>query len=857
MIKKMKNISKVLLIVLVLCLSVSACKKDKGDDNTGGQTPSVEITKELLEALPFNDLTVAYDGNKHSILIDNIYEDQGVTITYTNNEQTTPGTYNVSAAIKCDGVKTVYKRAVLTIEKGLSSIEVPETQTFNLSTGTPAITYTNVHNTKQNLVVIDENGKQVKVSELVKPGVYALEVYLPSNVYYNESNHVNVEFTVIKSQFDVVYESKKVIADGNTHTLELTGTIPSGYTVEYENNSGSVDGKYFAVAKIKDSSGNLVETHRAVLEIDNPENEEFKEYLDEFFVWYLEGDQLAVNVYCENPINFGLEHYEAKWYTYTPITQENIEHDLKLFIEELENIKQYEEQPLNNLQETMYETLYKFLEYYVNYYSINDVFYMEILYIDQFGGYVADFGTYMESYSLRSEVEVKDIVDYIESTTTAFHSYLDFVEAKTQHGYPLSNFTINEMRSYLLDIIEQGNNYYLKDIINEKIDKLDFLSASQKTQYKNDVAYAIEHNFIPAVQDLYDGLASYLDLLPTEEEGYLSTYENGKETYLLGLKRLLGYSDLDIEDYIDEIDYELKAAIRDVMSAQSTIISKYGVSTYDELEAIIGSVSVGGILPSEMMEYLKEFAKTIVPELKSNPDIVISNMDDAAAKKSNAVAYYMKSEIDNNGSEYITLNPVKLKDSPSMDTLDTLAHEGYPGHLYAYVFSKELGLSNIATIMTSTAHAEGWATYVQLKLYEYIKENSNEEKTRLVMDYLYANQMSAFLLEARLDAGIQYEGWGVNEVANYMNYIGYNGDAAQEIYDLLIEIPTQYASYGVGKLVFVKLHEKAKKVLGGYYDEIEFNTMLLSKGWTDLEILEDTYEEYMIAKCHECGIAYN
>ena len=80
-----------------------------------------------------------------------------------------------------------------------------------------------------------------------------------------------------------------------------------------------------------------------------------------------------------------------------------------------------------------------------------------------------------------------------------------------------------------------------------------------------------------------------------------------------------------------------------------------------------------------------------------------------ALKVSNAVAYYMKSALDNTGSEYITLNPVKLGSSTSNDVLGTLAHEGYPGHLYAYVYSKELGLSNIATVMTSTAHGEGWA----------------------------------------------------------------------------------------------------------------------------------------------------
>ena len=66
---------------------------------------------------------------------------------------------------------------------------------------------------------------------------------------------------------------------------------------------------------------------------------------------------------------------------------------------------------------------------------------------------------------------------------------------------------------------------------------------------------------------------------------------------------------------------------------------------------------------------IKEFAKTIVPELKSNPDIVIKEMDEAAAKVSNAVAFYRKSPLDNTGSEYITLNPIKIGESTINDTL--------------------------------------------------------------------------------------------------------------------------------------------------------------------------------------------
>ena len=284
-------------------------------------------------------------------------------------------------------------------------------------------------------------------------------------------------------------------------------------------------------------------------------------------------------------------------------------------------------------------------------------------------------------------------------------------------------------------------------------------------------------------------------------------------------------------------------------------MKKYNITSQTALDALFEKYVIYNGTPEQMMEYLKEFAPSIVPMLKTDPDISIKEMDLASAKVSNAVAYYMKSPLDNTGTEDITLNPEKL--GGLNDVLSTLAHEGYPGHLYAYVKSKEIGQHHLSTIMTSTAHAEGWATYVELKLYEYVMANTNDLGLINVVSYLYANQLMGFLLETRIDVGIHYEGWTVADCSKYLYLLGYNKDAAPEIYNLIIEMPSQYAAYGYGKVFFVKIHNEAKEILGIHYDEVEFNEMIHSRGWTNLGELENTYNEYMLAKCHKLGIEYN
>ena len=179
--------------------------------------------------------------------------------------------------------------------------------------------------------------------------------------------------------------------------------------------------------------------------------------------------------------------------------------------------------------------------------------------------------------------------------------------------------------------------------------------------------------------------------------------------------------------------------------------------------------------------------------------------------------------------------------------------------LSAYCYSKELDLHPFSTIMTSTAHAEGWATYVEFQLYEYAKQiHSDIPNYDIAMDYLYGAALSNYMLEARIDLGIFYEGWEPEDINACLQRVmpGYSYNDVNALYNQFLEMPAVYHSYGYGKYVFYSYHEEAKKYLGDSYDEVEFNAMLLSKGWTDLSILEETYFDYMNTKCHELGIEF-
>ncbi len=808
-----------------------------------------ELDLELLESIEYVNKEVSYNGKEQSLVIGELPE--GVTAKYKNNVGTDAGKYKASVELTL-GTQSVTKEATLIINKAKATITAETNQTIvNYGSVLPKAT---IDSDSEITYTWYKNGVKLTNQNVRTAGEYTVKLSAKATKNYQIPKTVEVNVKLVDSLYNLDFVSETFVYDGTQKEIKLSGDVPSNVTVEYDDNVGTDVGTYYATAKVKDSTGKVVETHGAVLNIVNPHNEDFDAYCDEFFIWYLEGDQYACNLFMENPKDFGLEHYDAEWYTYNEI--ENIEealaHDKALYQEELNKLETFKDARLSPEQLITYEQIEGLLKYQVEWCSINDVIYMENLYIDQFGGYVSDFNSCMEDYLVRKEQDVIDIIDFIESTDTAFASYLVYLDEKTEAGYGLSDVTLNGMIDYIDDLLDE-EEYYLIEILRQKINGLTFLDDNQKASYIAEMEQACNGTLVVAAKDLRDGLEKYVGKLPEEKEGYWTKYENGATLYKLELGDLLGYEDLDIEAYLKELDAAFLDTYGTSNASSSLASRKIGdVEKYLEKNPIFEGT------PDEMVEFLREFAKTIVPELENDPTVYVKEMDEATAKVSTAVAYYRKSALDNTGAEYITLNPLKLGDAPTYEVLGTMAHEGYPGHLYAYCYSKELDLHPFSVVNTSTAHAEGWATYVEFQLYEYAKTIHKQENYNVAMDYLIGNHLTSFMLEARIDLGIFYEGWKAEDINACLQRVlpGYSFNDVDSLYNQFLEMPTTYHAYGYGKYIFYSYHQEAKQYLGDSYDEKEFNAMLLSKGWTNLAILEETYTEYMKAKCHELGIEF-
>lgn len=549
----------------------------------------------------------------------------------------------------------------------------------------------------------------------------------------------------------------------------------------------------------------------------------------DFSVTMMSGDAFVWNAYSATPYEtYGYVVPDNQtWYSYHGMSDNNQIRTLNyLFDLYADELSHYKLSDLSGSAAITYRTLDNALDTYRSYYKSKYAKKFEILggsYISDEGGHVADFAQSFENFEFRSEKDVAHLLSVTQSTGEAFETYLDFAHDRVTAGYPLYDYTINSMRDYLNDVCEKGEEFYLYALADKKIDDAAFLNEASKTKYKSDFKAALDNSFLVGVKTLYDGLDEYTGKVTKTNKSYLAAAgDAGKAYYEWLFRQKTGIKNANLTNVFNElvVAYNNYLDRRDGALEEIDALQQTDKATYDEFYEYYNETKVllGLTDPQEILDYLKTAAKDIVPDLKTQPDIGFKYMDDTVAEITNALAYYMRTPLDQtDSSEKITLNGYQMQQNPA-DLLTTIAHEGYPGHLYAHVNSKENGTSLLSTCLSNLAFGEGWANYVELVLLDNIAKTANTA-TAKYCEYKKYQILAGYVGMALYDLNINYFGKSAEELGG------------SDVIEMLMEIPAAYIPYGYGMYTMYTLHEKAKNALGNKYSEVDFNGALLSEGF--------------------------
>lgn len=423
----------------------------------------------------------------------------------------------------------------------------------------------------------------------------------------------------------------------------------------------------------------------------------------------------------------------------------------------------------------------------------------------------------LSEYQFYDREDVDTYLALLKTTGEYFDSLIRFEREKSEAGLFMPDYAADQVAEQCQAFIDMGNSNYLYSTFADRIEDVDELDEKEKSDYIQDNALMVNDYVIPAYEKLISEIQN-LKGSGKNEKG-LVYLPGGEEYYELAVQMAAG-SDRSVEEMRDLT----RRQITDDLEAMEEVL---GI-TADEAQEAAASMEQESaeLILSHLREELKN-AFPEAPEVSLEVKFVPEEMEEHLSP-----AFYMIPAIDNTEENVIYINQAQMGDDLTLFT--TLAHEGYPGHLYQTVYYESTDPEPIRSVLDFGGYVEGWATYAEMGSY-YLAPLSKEQAT-----LLQKNSSIILGLYALADIGIHYDGWSRMDTAAFFSAYGItDAEAVERIYDLIIGSPANYLKYYIGYVEFLELKKDWVREMGDDFSQKEFHEAVLKVGPAPFDIVED------------------
>ena len=546
----------------------------------------------------------------------------------------------------------------------------------------------------------------------------------------------------------------------------------------------------------------------------------FSEFCEELFVSEVSSNTINLHFTLSDPSSYGISGAPI---TLGEISDRAADETNASLENTLNALKQFDYGSLTKQEQLTYDVLMDSLTHQLS----GSSFYLYEEYLNPASGIQSQLPVLYEEYRFHSEQDVKDYLKLIALTGSYFKSIASFEKEKADAGLFMSDAACDKVIAQCKDFVSDKENHYLIMTFDHKVDALASLTETQREQYKKENETLVKEVIFPA----YEKLSAVLSALKGsgKNDKGLCYFDNGKAYYETLFYHNTGCSDRikDVETKIDNqrlLDLKAAIALTDVNPSIPEICENYSIPDTDPQ----------AILDSLQQNMLAQFPAP--PKTTYTVSPIEECMQDYMAP-----AFYITAPLDDYEQNSIFING--KTPSHTMRYFTTLAHEGFPGHLYQTVMSYEAGLPPIRFLLNYPGYIEGWATYVEMLSYQYATLPSDAAQ------WMAYNQSALLSLYASTDIGIHYEGWDLADTIKFWKSYGISDvETIQELYQYIISEPANYLKYYVGYLEFLELQNTAKEMFQTDYRDVDFHRALLTIGPAPFDLIEKYLPFYYSSK---------
>lgn len=455
------------------------------------------------------------------------------------------------------------------------------------------------------------------------------------------------------------------------------------------------------------------------------------------------------------------------------------------------------------------------------------------------GGVQAEYPILLAEYTFHSVKDVEEYLTLLTQYDTFFEQICSFEKEKAKRGLFMNGTAVDNLITQCHAFLpEHSEDSFWETTFKERLDQIKELNQEEKNSLISQNHEILQEHVFPA----YHNLIAVLKALKKEGKNPqgLCHFENGKKYYELLVKSTTGSArsipqlQKMTEEQREQNLSELTQITEKLTKETLAPVSKRKNTSHNS-----GNFAKQSLLPydtpEDMLEHLKKQIEPVFPAAPK-ASYTVKNVN-KKLQDFLSPAFYLTAPMDQFTQNCIYINPGNNYDEIELFT--TLAHEGYPGHLYQTIYSYSQNLNPIRYILYHGGYTEGWATYVEMLSYGYTGLDKQLAKA------LMLNQDATLSLYATIDMGVHYDGWSLADTVDFLGRYGITETAViSKIYQSIIENPANYLKYYIGYLEFLQLKKQARQYYKNDYSELMFHTTLLNMGSAPFYILEKYFVKY-------------
>ena len=439
------------------------------------------------------------------------------------------------------------------------------------------------------------------------------------------------------------------------------------------------------------------------------------------------------------------------------------------------------------------------------------------------GGVTSQLPVLLAEYTFRNTRDIKDYLGLLSQMDTYFLGILDYEQKKADAGLFMSDEACLKVIEGCEVFTEHPDDNFLIDTFSNRLNAMDGLTDTQKNAYLKQHSRVLSDHVIPAYSQMIKGLTMLLGR--GHNNWGLCNFPEGKAYY-----EAVVSADTGCDDSVEDLFSQIAKARREDLTFCQNLLEKNPklASQSPKPDAAL----------KEENAMLSRLQKEILTDFPAPPqtEVEICHVDPALSEYL-APAFYITAPIDDISHNRIYINDAK--NDTDIYYFTTLAHEGYPGHLYQTICTSSYGAPEVLSLLNYPGYTEGWATYTEMQSFYYAGLDPD------LASLLQHNQAATLSLYATADIGIHYFGWEKEKNAAFWSEYGVDDTATvKRITDLILEEPGNYLKYYVGYLKFRQMREQLA-LENKSFSVSAFHEAILRTGPSPFSVLEETVRDQL------------